>query len=997
MWNLNQLLEEMDDEDDYQVEEHVSPEPGEIPPLRRPTFDLAETTVQSTFIPEEATLTIHQQRLIQAAENWRRERDERFARLQAEERQERSIELGERRRRGENLLSRIRMPAYRQLEHSIIGEDYPGTRTLSDIPLQYDTTRRVRPHAETPPTPIQIATLPVPEATSRRIHIEEEPTVVDRRPVEPTINFEGFNSLCAQVTNPEDQVRLCFEGTFMGAHYPVAQNAVVPLDDMTYTMDVDAFSVLSYEIPLPEGQPLSMFILANLTLCINRNRQIYYLGQSIHMYQNIHLANFGYTGRFKTNIFFPRLGESTHLMHPDVQNLFVDQVLLPALMQTVQPEYATNIPSSIEVERYRATRRAGRYSFDAFYFYPRNAQATLASTMRDIININPELHGLKDFFFLTYTYGNKYRLDQQNYDQQLRLHFDDLNFDLFDLNNVFVDIGLQFARPGSTGLWTLNERTSPLLPLYFNIINRSNRYLRLDVFANNHNLGGCSYTTHRIEGNGRYNLMKFQCYHLLKSLFYLRTESGYRHNAFDLTPRDFLQNPTRVLQTFQALITALQQSKTRTFPARAEFTLRYEDAIELLANAQHEAMQILSQQPPVMTVLSTTIVVDYLANMVNGYSALYQSLCNQADIMHEQKSLSSLALLAYLYSGLLSRPFDWSVWRQMSRYLNRVRSNRSEMFQLTFTTLNFDQLTRRWLLRDDLPMENLRAIFVESLRFIDARNRHVRADPRVRRPARSASPEETNRRILLRRNVVNRPEEVEAVNREEEDVTALPFALLGDPFNPLQNQLYIDDPVNAILPLRYAPMVYEMSRHPFRTYINMLQVHGNNIRVVDTLINALMWQLFNNIEAPIAEAYLNQGRRSTDVELEFFQDEPAFYRFFNRERVKFRRFFSLTVLNVLFPSPATGDIQNLFLTNDRKSKAIRLTSARQAYLYWQINLIQAGRLEEAEELQLLFFQRMLSLVRFVPAMRPDRQWLRYDLSNGQHTLYFYRNPYYKPQ
>lgn len=76
-------------------------------------------------------------------------------------------------------------------------------------------------------------------------------------------------------------------------------------------------------------------------------------------------------------------------------------------------------------------------------------------------------------------------------------------------------------------------------------------------------------------------------------------------------------------------------------------------------------------------------------------------------------------------------------------------------------------------------------------------------------------------------------------------------------------------------------------------------------------------------------------------------------------------------MNVLLPSPATGDIQNLFLANDRKFKAIRLTSARLAYFYWQANLIQAGRLEETEKLQLLLFQHMLSLFRFIPAMRPD--------------------------
>ncbi|OBZ83819.1 hypothetical protein A0J61_08132 [Choanephora cucurbitarum] len=263
--------------------------------------------------------------------------------------------------------------------------------------------------------------------------------------------------------------------------------------------------------------------------------------------------------------------------------------------------------------------RAGRYSFEAFHFYHRDAQNTLASAMREIINQNQELHGFEDFFFLTYTFGDKYRLDLNNYDQQIRLHFNDLNFRLFDLQNTFIDIGLQLSSPGTTGIWILDQQTSPLLPLFFTVLNRSSRYLRLDVFANNANLGRCSYTTHRIEGNGRYHLMKFQCYQLLKSLFYLRTESGYRHNAFDLEPHHYLQNPARVLQNFESLVTALQQSRTRTFPARAEFTLRYDDGLRLLNNAQEEVMQILSQQPPVMTVLSTDIVVDYLVNIVNCY------------------------------------------------------------------------------------------------------------------------------------------------------------------------------------------------------------------------------------------------------------------------------------------------------------------------------------------------------------------------------------------
>ncbi|KAI8330825.1 hypothetical protein BD560DRAFT_441366 [Blakeslea trispora] len=302
-----------------------------------------------------------------------------------------------------------------------------------------------------------------------------------------------------------DLIMLC-------AHCTVNQNAVIPLCEMTFTVDVDAFSILSNEIPLPEGQPLYI------------------------------------------------LGGFSHVMHADVKDLFVDQVPLPALMQTVQPEYSTNIPTSLQVEN---------------------------TEQQDV----PAAIPLSPFISVT-----------------LRHHFNDLDFNLFDLQNTFIDIGSQFSSPA--------------------------RYLRLDPFAKNANLGGCSYTTHRVEGNGNYHLMKFQCYQLIKSLFYLRTESGYRHNAFDLEPQDFVQNSAKVLRKYQELVTALRQSRTRTFLARAKFTLRYEDGIRVLENSQQEATRILSHQPPVMTLLSTEAVIDYLINMVNGYIAFQQSISNQVDLIH---------------------------------------------------------------------------------------------------------------------------------------------------------------------------------------------------------------------------------------------------------------------------------------------------------------------------------------------------------------------------
>ncbi|OBZ80182.1 hypothetical protein A0J61_11769 [Choanephora cucurbitarum] len=89
------------------------------------------------------------------------------------------------------------------------------------------------------------------------------------------------------------------------------------------------------------------------------------------------------------------------------------------------------------------------------------------------------------------------------------------------------------------------------------------------------------------------------------------------------------------------------------FSARAEFTLKYDDGLQLLNNAQEEAMQTLSHQPTAMTILSTGMIVSCLVNMVNDYTTIHQSICHEADLIQQRRSLSSLAMMA-LYLVLMT-------------------------------------------------------------------------------------------------------------------------------------------------------------------------------------------------------------------------------------------------------------------------------------------------------------------------------------------------------
>ncbi|RCH85521.1 hypothetical protein CU098_002906, partial [Rhizopus stolonifer] len=617
-------------------------------------------------------------------------------------------------------------------------------------------------------------------------------------------------------------------------------------------------------------------------------------------------------------------------------------------------------PINATTERLRSTRRRGIYTFNPVYHYENPYRNTLGTEMRHLILQNPNLQMFRDFFFFTYSYGTKVRLDHRDYHQQIQASFDDIDFDLFDLNNLYLDVGLQLGVQSATGLWMTEGTRSPVLNLFFTRVNTSNRYYRYDPFANNSNIGGCKYTPNTPEGNGIYRLLQFQCYHTIKSTFYLRETTGFRHNAFDLSADKMLRKRNQVNRVFDGANAALVQLQDETFPARAEFTCCFMDALRLLNNMPNEVERIIRHEPGILCFIDTSIVSQFLRNLLYSYRRAYDSIANQADLLRSNESLTMIAVLAYLYNGLFSRPYDWSTWRPVIRMLDRNRFEHSSLFQLVNGAMVFDIRSRRWLMAEQLLRDELLNIFPDSVRFIETYHRvhrhvpHPEAEerPAERRRARSPEadilPEEAQRLLRGRRR-----ERKEAPIRdnldayfginEAEEHPALPFdlPLLAPDVRNIED--YLHDPVQLHLQINFHPFVYTVSRAPFRSYINMLQTIGSNQAAADTMIAGLVNEIFNNPASQIPQDYFNEGHDANEITLQTLQDEHLFFTTFRHNAISFRRQFNIDSVFFFFPNPEAFPVGPDFVTVFEAARAIKHVHARQAYLYWQANLLEAGR------------------------------------------------------
>jgi hypothetical protein len=232
-------------------------------------------------------------------------------------------------------------------------------------------------------------------------------------------------------------------------------------------------------------------------------------------------------------------------MEGDIQQIFTDKVLVPAL-KFAAPSWASNrFPMSsthcMEVSRLPN----GRINNQGVYLENRFL-APLTVEIRRIVNESgdQELYRFRDFFFLSHGYGLKTEVaDLGGFQEAFDLDFD-MNM-VLGSPSLFVDFGMEqsFAIPGSgsatTALWkTVNsdnafkhqrllqslfyQDEAGDLPIY-------KSYYRLDPFMQFSSFGGFDYSPPCSANVRSFGLTSVKAYPTFKHQHYHRQASGSEH------------------------------------------------------------------------------------------------------------------------------------------------------------------------------------------------------------------------------------------------------------------------------------------------------------------------------------------------------------------------------------------------------------------------------------------------------------------------------------
>lgn len=245
------------------------------------------------------------------------------------------------------------------------------------------------------------------------------------------------------------------------------------------------------------------------------------------------------------NIAFPHLpdrreGQRPYIVAESDRQLFIDSVLLPALGRVLPIHKRNNFGLGYSTDGYRFRLPDGKLAFrgtflDPEYFDP------LVEHMRAIVDADPDdpLSEFRDFFFVTTGVGLKVTFEGLI---PIERRFQDLRWEVFDSENVFIDVGFDIAPaaddPFSVGVWRTSSPFFSRSGLPFEDListfwggplHRMN--LREDMFAGFFSLGGFDY--HSVHSSPRsesgiYGLVKLVAYSKVKQPFFFRRSGTHR-------------------------------------------------------------------------------------------------------------------------------------------------------------------------------------------------------------------------------------------------------------------------------------------------------------------------------------------------------------------------------------------------------------------------------------------------------------------------------------
>lgn len=230
---------------------------------------------------------------------------------------------------------------------------------------------------------------------------------------------------------------------------------------------------------------------------------------------------------------------------------FVDYILIPALQKIIGDKYSGRYPMSWKQE----TAKSGVPNRP---YYVNNTHYTqLKEVMADIISKNRDREHkycyFEDFFFCTYTYGNKieipFGLNCPHHDQTIKNAFPQIDYSNIPTDSIFVDIAWEVQSHNQTAIWYHEGNYLPVLGLFFDNVRFGSRVVyRHDEYASVRELAGCKYTTYNIEGEGPHRILQFQAYHTIKTAFFRRT-TGNRH-TFDIHSDILSESEEKSTSTF---------------------------------------------------------------------------------------------------------------------------------------------------------------------------------------------------------------------------------------------------------------------------------------------------------------------------------------------------------------------------------------------------------------------------------------------------------------
>jgi hypothetical protein len=146
---------------------------------------------------------------------------------------------------------------------------------------------------------------------------------------------------------PNRLIEFALTGVHDSIHHTCNETiGIPPSNQVEITFDFDALASCSYRLPIEADNIVGFMLNPHYGRSITHIKNHFFffpntphIRYRVENYPNLCFGTFGFNSRFTTNIIFPKLptvpGQDPHFISLQNHRLFVDQILIPALDQTL--------------------------------------------------------------------------------------------------------------------------------------------------------------------------------------------------------------------------------------------------------------------------------------------------------------------------------------------------------------------------------------------------------------------------------------------------------------------------------------------------------------------------------------------------------------------------------------------------------------------------------------------------------------------------------------